>query len=99
MSDAHDDTPWGPEDDARVRGALMSLMDDVAAEPLPEPAFVRARSTAGGAPRDLRRRRRRSFTVIAGLAASALVATGATLLVREGVGSTPPAATSTATGD
>ena len=33
MSDAHDDTPWGPEDDARVRGALMSLMDDVRDEP------------------------------------------------------------------
>jgi len=83
MTERHDD-PWSAEDDELVRRALMSLMDDVSEEPLPEPAQVRARAEgrAGqGAVVDLASRRRRSLTVLAGAAAAVLVATGAGLFV------------------
>ena len=58
MTDRHD-PPWDPEDDELVRAALMSLMDDVRDEPLPEPAFIRARAegaTGGEHPSGDRRR-------------------------------------------
>lgn len=83
MTDRHDE--WSREDDELVRRALLSLRDDVAHEPLPEPAQIRARAegrTGGGEVVDLdaRRSRRRSMTFLAGAAAAALVATGAGLL-------------------
>jgi hypothetical protein len=51
MTDRHD-TPRGPDDDELVRAALMTLMDDVGADPLPEPSAVRARA-ASSAPAPL----------------------------------------------
>lgn len=84
----HDDPSWGPEDDELVRAALMSLMDDVSARPLPEPESVRARAEGrgtgdGSSVTDLavHRSRRRSFAFIAGAAAAAVVATTAGLYV------------------
>lgn len=56
--------PWGTVEDELVRSALASLRDDVAAVPLPEPAFVRARGD--------RRRRRRAIAVTTGVAAAAV---------------------------
>ncbi|WP_346007591.1 hypothetical protein [Janibacter terrae] len=56
MTDRHD-TPRGPDDDELVRAALMELMDDVGAHPLPEPSAVRARAEVDGAsftPDDMR---------------------------------------------
>lgn len=95
MTDRHDDESWAPEDDELVRQALLSLMDDVSAEPLPEPSQIRARAESGSVV-DLgsRRRRHRSMAVLAGAAAAALVATGAGLLV---INQSPdtPVATST----
>lgn len=102
MTDRHD-TSWGPDDDQEIRDALMALMDDVTAEPLPEPSFIRARAeggadASGGKVVDLASRRRRSFAVIAGVAAAALVATGASLLVWDRDDSVP-AATSASSSD
>ncbi|WP_277452492.1 hypothetical protein [Janibacter sp. DB-40] len=84
----HDDPSWGPEDDELVRAALMSLMDDVSAQPLPEPEFIRARAEGRGtgdgssvADLAVRRSRRRSFAFLAGAAAAAVVATTAGLYV------------------
>lgn len=84
----HDDPPWGPEDDERVRAALLSLMDDVSAQPLPEPEVIRARAEGRGtgdgssvADLAVRRSRRRSFAFLAGAAAAAVVATTAGLYV------------------
>lgn len=84
----HDDPSWGPEDDELVRTALMSLMDDVSTQPLPEPEAIRARAegrgTDGGssvADLALHRSRRRSFAFLAGAAAAAVVATTAGLYV------------------
>lgn len=103
MTDRHD-PPWDPEDDELVRAALMSLMDDVRDEPLPEPAFIRARAEgsrdrehdATGTVVELGRRRRRTFAVVAGVAAAALVATSAALIVVDRPG-TAPAGTTTVT--
>jgi hypothetical protein len=104
MTDHHDDTPWDLDDDELVRSALMSLRHDVSAQPLPEPAFVRARAegrdegrdeVSGGTVTTLASRRRRSFAILAGVAAAALIATGAGLLVQAQDGTAPPAATST----
>ncbi|WP_068262117.1 hypothetical protein [Janibacter limosus] len=100
MTDHHDDQPWGLEDDELVRSALVSLREDVSAQPLPEPAFVRARAegreqASAGQVVDLARRRRRSFTLLAGVAAAALIATGTGFLVQARVDTAPPAATST----
>lgn len=50
MTDRHD-TPRGPDDDELVRAALMELMDDVGAHPLPEPSAVRARADLTQEPR------------------------------------------------
>ncbi len=79
----HDESPWGPRDDEVVRAALMSLMDDVSAHPLPEPESVRARAEGRGdlVDLDLERRRRRSFTRLAGAAAALAIASGAGLYV------------------
>ena len=79
-----DQSPWGPEDDELVRAALMSLMDDVSAGPLPEPETVRARAegrAAGVTDLGLRRSRRRSFALLAAAAAAAVVAGSAGLFV------------------
>lgn len=97
MTDRHDE--WSPEDDELVRRALMSLMDDVAQEPLPEPSQIRARAegrAAGGEVADLdaHRSRRRSMTVLAGAAAAALVAVGAGLVVANQPPDTPVATSS-----
>ncbi|MGO1167150.1 MAG: hypothetical protein ACTMHL_11090 [Janibacter sp.] len=94
MTDRHDDESWASEDDELVRQALLSLMDDVSAEPLPEPARIRARAESGSVVDLDSRRRRRSMTVLAGAAAAVMVATGAGLLV---VNQSPdtPVATST----
>lgn len=104
MTDRHDDLTWGSEDDARVRTALMTLMDDVSAEPLPEPTFVRARAegredTDDGRVVHLVSRRRRSFLIIAGVAAAALVATGTGLLVADRDDALPAASSTTTTID
>ncbi len=56
---------WSIAEDGRVRSALAALRDDVAAAPLPEPAFIRGRG-------DLRRRRR-VLAAGAGVAAAAVV--------------------------
>lgn len=98
MTDRHDE--WAPEDDELVREALMSLMEDVSSEPLPEPAQIRARAEGraeGGqvVALDPRRNRRRSMAVLAGVAAAALVATGAGLLVVNQSPDTPVATSST----
>lgn len=99
MTDRHDDTDWSLEDDELVRSALMSLMEDVSAQPLPEPVFVRARAeglveTPDGQVVELApRRRRRPLLVVAGVAAAALIATGAGVLV-QGRDVAPPAASS-----
>lgn len=71
--------PWGPEDDEFVRSALMSLMDDVSTQPLPEPESIRARAEGSGTLVDLglERGRRRSLTWLMGAAAAAVIATGA----------------------
>ena len=100
MTDHHDDAPWDLDDDELVRSALMSLRHDVSAQPLPEPAFVRARAegrdeVSGGTVTTLASRRRRSFTILAGVAAAVLIATGTGLLVQAQDGTAPPAATST----
>jgi hypothetical protein len=55
---------WTKEDDDLVRGALASLREDVYAEPLPEPAFVRARGRKDG--------RRTAVLWAAGVAAAAV---------------------------
>lgn len=55
---------WAKEDDDLVRGALASLREDVHAEPLPEPAFVRARAGGSG--------RRTAAFWAAGVAAAAV---------------------------
>ena len=104
MTDRHDPT-WDPEDDEFVRAALMSLMDDVRSEPLPEPAFVRARAEGrdgerltGGTVVPLSSRRRRVLGAIAGVAAAAVVATSVALVVRDQQGpGTAPAGTTTVT--
>lgn len=99
MTDRHD-PQWDLDDDELVRAALMSLMDDVRAEPLPEPATIRARAesgsreAAGGTVVDLASRRRRSFTAIAGIAAAAVVATSVALLVQDGDPTAPAGTTS-----
>lgn len=92
-----DDGPWGPDDDELVRQALMSLMDDVATHPLPEPEDVRRRAEGHGDGRivDLQSRRRRSFTVLAGAAAAVLVAAGAGLFVADQSPETPVGTSST----
>lgn len=84
----HDDPSWGPEDDELVRTALMSLMDDVSAGPLPEPESIRARAEGKGTGGEssvtdlaVHRSRRRSFAFLAGAAAAAVVATTAGLYV------------------
>lgn len=84
MTDRHDD--WTPEDDELVRRALMSLMDDVSGEPLPEPEEIRARAdkaSAGGSVTELGPRRpgRRSKAVLAAAAAAVLVTAGAGAIV------------------
>lgn len=94
---------WRPDDDDRIRAALMSLYADVEAEPLPSPAEIRARaeggrSAAGGATVvDLAdRRRRRARFAVAGAAAAAavaVVAAGFASLGRTGASNTDPAAT------
>lgn len=107
MTDRHD-PPWDPRDDELVRAALMSLMDDVRDQPLPEPAFVRARAEGStdrdhgtpGTVADLGRRRRRTFAVIAGVAAAALVATSVALIAQDRPGAAPAGTTTvTATDD
>lgn len=100
MTDRQPTVPWDPEDNELVRAALMSLMDDVSTQPLPEPAAVRARAegaadASGGQVVELRRRRRRSFALLAGVAAAALIATGTGLLLQGRDDVAPPAATST----
>lgn len=100
MTDRHDDESWAPEDDELVRRALMSLMDDVSEEPLPEPAQIRARAEGLAedgqvVQLDARRRRRKAMTVLAGAAAAALVATGAGLLVINQSPDTPVATSTT----
>lgn len=97
--ESRDPESWGPEDDELVRSALMSLMDDVSGDPLPEPAFVRARGE-GRAPGELselavRRSRRRSFAFLAGAAAAAVVATTAGLYVANQSPDRPVATSST----
>lgn len=99
MTDRHDDSSRDREDEL-VRQALMSLMDDVAEHPLPEPSSIRARAEGGaeGGVVDLAaHRRRRSLVFLAGVAAAALVATGAGLLVANQSPDTPVATSSTAT--
>lgn len=99
MTGRHDDTSWDHEDEL-VRQALMSLMDDVAEHPLPEPSSIRARAEgrAEGEVVDLAaRRRRRSLAFLAGVAAAALVATGAGLLVVNQSPDTPVATSGTKT--
>lgn len=95
----HDDPSWGPEDDELVRAALMSLMDDVSDQPLPEPESIRARAEGRGtgAVSDLavRRSRRRSFAFLAGAAAAAVVATTAGLYVANQSPDRPVATSST----
>lgn len=97
MTDRHDE--WAPEDDEAVRRALMSLMGDVADQPLPEPAQIRARAEGRADGQvtdlDLHRRRRRSLAFLAGVAAAALVATGAGLLVLNQHPDTPIATSTT----
>lgn len=104
----HDESPWGPQDDRVVRAALMSLMDDVSAHPLPEPESVRSRAEGRGGDLidlDLQRRRRRSFTRLAGAAAALAIASGAGLYVanqspdRPIASSTTDASTSAAASD
>lgn len=99
MTDRHDE--WTPEDDERVRRALMSLMDDVSGDPLPEPEEVRARaekqSTAGSVTElGPRRARRRSKAILAAAAAAALVAAGAGVIV---LNQSPGSTTATSTSD
>lgn len=100
MTDRHDE--WTPEDDELVRQALMSLMDDVSGDPLPEPAQIRERAEQSGRSGDGTvtdlgpRRRRRSMAVLAGAAAAALVAAGAALIV---VNQSPGSTTATSTSD
>lgn len=55
---------WSREDDDLVRAALMTLRDDVDAEPLPEPAWVRAQARQAS--------RRRTAAWAAGIAAAAI---------------------------
>lgn len=98
MTDRHDD--WTPEDDELVRRALMSLMDDVSGDPLPEPEEIRARAdkaSAGGTVTELGPRRpgRRSKAVLAAAAAAVLVAAGAGVIVlNQSPGSTDATSTS-----
>lgn len=99
MTDRRDDIARG-SDDELVRAALLALMDDVSAQPLPEPALVRARAEGrdlgDDAPVvDLAQRRRRSFTLMAAVAAAALVAAGAAILTQGRVTTPPAASTST----
>lgn len=56
---------WTPDDDELIRSALLTLRDDVATAPMPEPAFVRARY---GAPP----RRNRTLAWVAAVAAAAV---------------------------
>lgn len=65
MDDLRTADTWSPEDDAFIRGALLSLRADVDAGPLPEPAFVRARGDAT--------RRRRMLAITAGVAAAVVI--------------------------
>lgn len=100
MTDRHDE--WTPEDDELVRQALMSLMDDVSCDPLPEPAQIReraeqsGRSGVGTVTELGPRRRRRSMAVLAGAAAAALVTAGAALIV---VNQSPGSTTATSSSD
>ncbi|KGN36377.1 hypothetical protein [Knoellia subterranea] len=91
MDDLRSTTPWSPEDDALLRGALLSLRDDVMATPIPEPAFVRARGDRG--------RRRRMLAVTAGVAAAVAIvaAVGFRGLAREDAAPPPLPATPTPT--
>lgn len=95
----HDDSSWGPDEDELVRAALMSLMDDVSDQPLPEPESVRARAEGRGTGEvsDLavRRSRRRSFAFLAGAAAAAVLATTAGLYVANQSPDRPVATSST----
>lgn len=63
-SDDRTDHPWGLDDDDFLRAALMTLGDDVDANPLPEPAWVRAQAR--------RNSRRRAAVWAAGIAAAAV---------------------------
>lgn len=65
MDDLRTPDTWSPEDEAFLRGALLSLRADVDAEPLPQPAFVRARGDAT--------RRRRVLGLTAGVAAAVVI--------------------------
>lgn len=65
MDDLRAADTWSPEDDAFIRGALISLRADVDARRLPEPSFVRARGDAT--------RRRRMVVVAAAVAAAAVI--------------------------
>ncbi|WP_338748397.1 hypothetical protein [Janibacter alittae] len=94
----HDDPSWGPDDDELVRAALMSLMDDVSDQPLPEPESIRVRAEGGtDEVTDLavHRSRRRSFAVLAGAAAAAVVATTAGIYVANQSPDRPVATSST----
>ncbi len=83
-----DRQPLAPADDEAVRRALMVLLDDVDAVPLPEPAMIRARGD-----RDLRSRRTRRLAVL-GVAAAAVIgitAAGFHSLTRPQAAETAPA--------
>lgn len=91
MDDLRTPGSWSPEDDAFLRGALLTLRTDVEAAPLPHPEQVRARGDS------LRRRRAIAYTAAVAAAAIIVAALGFRGLGREDAAPPPLPATQSPT--